>query len=101
MLLSTQIEQHEGSGIYLDTENDMAIDTGDHVEHAPSGETWVVAFVDGDHLYWCGWPEGRAQLSDCKLVKKATAAERHNLLIDMAKGQGFRASYAARVLEQI
>lgn len=41
--------------------------TGDHVLHKPSGETWVVAFVDGDDLAWCGWPNGLARTSDCEL----------------------------------
>lgn len=76
----------------------MRIDTGDHVHHAPSDETWVVAFVDGDRLYWCGWPEGTAALADCTLVRKATAEQRHSVLLDMAKGSGVRASYAQRAL---
>lgn len=53
------------------------IDTGDHVFHEPSGETWVVAFVDGDKLYWMGWPPGRADLKDCKLTQKADVARRN------------------------
>jgi hypothetical protein len=40
------------------------IDTADHVLHGPSGETWVVAYVEGDRLAWCGWPEGEAKLAD-------------------------------------
>ena len=36
----------------------MTIDTGDTVKHGPTGETWVVAYVQGDRLAWCGWPEG-------------------------------------------
>lgn len=79
----------------------MAIDTGDHVHHAPTGEDLVVAFVDGKHLYWCGWPEGRANLADCTLTKKATPAARHGLLLDMAKSDGMRARYAAQALEQV
>ena len=35
----------------------MDIDTADHVKHGPSGETWVVAYVEDDRLAWCGWPE--------------------------------------------
>lgn len=76
----------------------MTIDTGDHVKHGPTGETWVVAFVDGDRLFWCGWPEGSALLSDCELTKKATAADRHKLLLSMRGGEGVRARYAERVL---
>ena len=60
------------------------IDTGDSVKHAPTGETWVVAFVEGDRLYWCGWPGGSAQLSDCTLVKKASHEYRMSLLTEMA-----------------
>lgn len=79
----------------------MAIDTGDHVLHKPSGEKWVVAFVDHDRLWWCGWPEGTAALADCELIKKATAAERHNLLVDMIKAGGARARYAERALQEV
>ena len=63
---------------------DAAIDTADHVYHAPSGEAWVVAYVRGDRLAWCGWPEGEAALADCTLVKKAAPAERDKLLREMA-----------------
>lgn len=62
------------------------IDTADHVYHEPTGETWVVAFVRGDRLAWCGWPEGLADLSDCTLVKKAADDERNKLLREMADG---------------
>ena len=60
------------------------IDTGDHVYHAPSGEAWVVAYVRGDRLAWCGWPQGEAALNDCMLVKKATPDERDALLREIA-----------------
>ena len=63
---------------------DAPIDTADHVYHAPSGEAWVVAYVRGDRLAWCGWPEGEAALADCTLVKKAAPAERDKLLREMA-----------------
>ncbi len=62
----------------------MDIDTADHVLHGPSGETWVVAYVDGDRLAWCGWPEGEAKLADCTLLKKATTAQRDKLLLELA-----------------
>lgn len=74
------------------------IDTGDRVFHGPTKETWLVAFVDGEHLYYCGWPEGRARLSDCTLVDKATTERRHRLLLDMQHTSGPRGSYARRVL---
>ena len=57
-----------------------AIDTRDHVFHRPTCETWVVAYVKGDRLAWCGWPEGEAELADCQLVRKATEPERTALL---------------------
>ena len=76
------------------------IDTGDHVRHAPSGEDWVVAYVRGDRLAWCGWPQGEADLADCTLVKKATQAERDKLLREMAASGSadMRASYARQRL---
>ena len=76
------------------------IDTGDHVKHGPTGETWLVAFVEGDRLAWCGWPPGLADLADCTLVQKATPGEREKLLASMAEiGEGdMRGRYARRVL---
>ena len=65
-------------------EEAMTIDTGDVVRHNPTGEEWVVAYVKGDRLAWCGWPEGEGQLSDCTLVKAATDDERRQLLERMA-----------------
>lgn len=60
------------------------IDTGDAVAHGPTGETWVVAYVDGSRLAWVGWPSGEAELSDCSLVEKATPEERLRILRMMA-----------------
>ena len=62
----------------------MAIDTEDHVHHAPSGEDWVVAYVEGGRLAWCGWPQGEAHVSDCTLLVKATTEQRDKLLREMA-----------------
>lgn len=78
------------------------IDTGDVVFHAPSGETWTVAFVEGDRLAWCGWPEGLALLSDCTLVEKASAEQRQSILRSMAgiPTNDSRQRYAQRVLEE-
>jgi hypothetical protein len=70
------------------------IDTGDAVLHGPTGEEWLVAYVRGDRLAWCGWPEGEAALSDCALVRKATPAQRDKLLEEMAASSGTRARYA-------
>ncbi len=55
------------------------IDTGDTVLHVPSGETWIVAGAAGAHLWPCGWPPGRANVSDCVLLIKATPQEKANL----------------------
>jgi hypothetical protein len=72
-----------------------AIDTADHVHHAPSGEDWVVAYVRGDRLCACGWPHTLADLADCTLIKKATSAEREQLLREMASNtEDDRGSYA-------
>jgi len=78
------------------------IDTGDVVFHEPTGETWLVALVQDEHLSWCGWPEGQARLSDCVLKKKATPEERRELLERMAAGTGsdHRTRYAKFVLAQ-
>lgn len=79
----------------------MPIDTADTVLHRPSGEKWSVAFVEGDRLYWRGWPEGSANVSDCELLKKATPEDRHATLVEMSKSSGCRAAYAQRALEQM
>lgn len=63
------------------------IDTADTVYHKPSRETWRVAFVEHGRLWWCGWPEGCADLADCELVWKATPGEKETLLRDMANMQ--------------
>jgi hypothetical protein len=78
------------------------IDTGDAVKHGPSGETWVVACVDGEYLHWCGWPEGDARLSDCTLVRKASVESRRKLLEDIASMHDdcHRKRHAAATLER-
>lgn len=66
------------------------IDVCDVVHHAPSGENWVVACVDGDRLYWVGYPfGGSAALSDCQLVAKASAEDRQKLLVKLSELTGF------------
>jgi hypothetical protein len=62
----------------------MQIDTADAVLHRPTGETWLVAFVDGDRLTPCGWPLSQAALADCELVRAATDEQRIGLLKQMA-----------------
>ncbi len=66
----------------------IKIDTADVIFHRPSRETWLVAYVRGEHLCACGWPESLAALSDCLLVEKASAEERMELLRSMASGSG-------------
>lgn len=79
----------------------MQIDTADHVKHEPTGEEWIVAFVRGDRLAWCGWPEGQAALSDCTMIKKATPEDRDNLLQRMAEMENdSRGRYARERLGQ-
>jgi hypothetical protein len=76
------------------------IDTGDTVKHGPTGETWTVAYVQGDYLAWVGWPEGEARLSDCTLVKKANPEHRRGVLRMMADANmsDRRTRYAKHVL---
>ena len=49
--------------------------SGDVVRHRPSGEKWVVAYVEGDWLAWCGWPPGEAKVSDCDLLEACSDEE--------------------------
>lgn len=87
-------------GIAADIPTAPTIDTGDHVKHGPTGEEWVVAYVRGDRLAWCGWPEGEAALADCTLTKKATPERRDALLQEMATlGDTARGRYARARLE--
>lgn len=80
----------------------QSIGTGDTVLHEPSGEEWLVALVDGDYLSWCGWPEGRAKLKECILLKKASKEERDKLLIEMAaiSESDHRRDYARRIVAE-
>src|SRR5436309_3154814 len=79
----------------------MTFRCGDHVKHGPTGETWVVAHVDGERLAWCGWPEGEAKLADCTLVKAASDAEHLQTLRDCAKSSGRRAHMAQATLAEL
>lgn len=72
----------------------QCIDTGDYVRHGPTGETCVVARVEGDRLAWLGWPPGWADLSDCTLVQKAAPGDREKLLRELAAGQHHCAGWA-------
>lgn len=66
-------------------QNPQNIDTGDYVHHLPTGEDWVVAVVDGDDLWWSGFPEGCAKLSDCKLTNRANSDRKKNVILDWAR----------------
>lgn len=91
-------QQMRDSGTFADEE--PLIDTADFVHHEPTGENWVVAYVRDGRLAWCGWPPGEAALADCKLVRKATPAERDKLLREMAASGSpdMRAAYACQRL---
>jgi hypothetical protein len=82
------------------TEKEETIDTGDTVFHRPTGETWLVAYVEDGKLAWCGWPEGYADLADCELKQKASEEARSKLLLQMSAIQrtDARARYARRRL---
>lgn len=54
--------------------------TGDAVLHRPSGETWQLAFVEGDRCAPCGWPPCMANVSDCELVEECTDNEHQELV---------------------
>jgi hypothetical protein len=86
---------------HQDTGGEMTIDTGDTVMHIPTGETWLVACVQGNDLSWCGWPEGYAKVKDCRLIRKAPPEERLALLERLADMQGHdhRQRYACHVLK--
>lgn len=71
---------------------------GDIVHHEPSGEDWVVAYVDGEDLAWCGWPDGIARAADCWLKKSCTDEEHLKLLKEIAKSDGRRARKAKAAL---
>lgn len=58
--------------------------TGDHVFHKPTGETWVVRYVHGDRMAWCGWPPGEALAKDCEIVRACSDEEHANMVDELA-----------------
>lgn len=76
---------------------------GDTVTHRPTGETWTVAFVDGNELSWVGWPFGFARTADCEVRRRCTDAEHVELLLRIAQGEhdggDYRPAMAWRDLE--
>ena len=77
------------------------IKCGDHIHHEPSGEDWVVAYVNGDHLVCQGWPESAAKLSDCVLIKSCSFEEHIASLEECAKSSGSRAYHARKRLDEL
>jgi hypothetical protein len=71
-------------------------DTGDVVRVPSIGEEWIVAYVEGDYLYCCGWPLTGVRLSQVELVERATPERRQQLLEDMAKSSCDMRSLHAR-----
>ena len=62
------------------------IDTGDHVYHKQSGETWLVRRVTADGwIEWCGWPRGQTLITAVRLIYKATPAEKEKLAREITK----------------
>lgn len=74
---------------------------GDKVHHTPTGEDWIVAYVDGEHMAWCGWPEGEAKVADCTVTEACTDAEHRLWLSKIAMGDGKRARMAKAALEAL
>lgn len=77
------------------------MDTGDVVLHRPTGERWLVAYVQSEYVACCGWPLSMAKIEDCTLLIIATAPERLKLLQEMANmpGSDPRKTYALNRLE--
>lgn len=69
----------------------------DHVRHRPSGETWVVAWCEGDDLAWCGRPNGIGRTSDCELTYRASEAEHRALVRQVASVDDSRGPRARRL----
>jgi hypothetical protein len=60
----------------------------DVVRHHPSGEKWLLACDEREGDVWpAGWPETRAQASDCELVTAATDAARLKMLAAVANSR--------------
>lgn len=77
--------------------------TGDIVFNRPTGEEWVVAYVedDGRYLAPCGWPFCLSRVEDNELRESASDEESRKLLgelADMAECRDLRRAYARRKL---
>lgn len=60
---------------------------GDRVRHLPTGEVWLVAYADygSGHLSWWGWPNGKAEISDCKRLYLCTDSEHRKAVAEWLK----------------
>lgn len=74
---------------------------GDHVLHTPTGETWVVAYVDGEDLTWGGWPDGMARTHDCTVTYRCTDEEHVAMLHQIAASDGRRGLRARAMLAEM
>lgn len=63
---------------------------GDTVKHLPTGETWQVAYVDGDRMSWAGWPEGEADVADCVVERLCTDEEHLRAVASWRRSRGYR-----------
>lgn len=64
---------------------------GDIAYHWPTGETWVLAYDDGNgRVAWMGWPPGEAEAQHCILMVPATEAEHRATVMAFAKQAGAR-----------
>lgn len=62
---------------------------GDSVRHEPTGEDWLVAYSEGEHLAPAGWPDSRALLSDCRVIRRCTDEEHAKAVAQWRKGTGY------------
>lgn len=69
-----------GGGRVRGVNKPAMFDTGDVVRPRSGDEEWVVACVDGEYLYLCGWPSSRIRSEYCELIRKASDSERDELL---------------------
>lgn len=70
---------------------------GDHINHAPSGETWVLACDQQENdVLPAGWPETLAAATHCRLVKAATDEQRLSMLREAAEARPDRGGDGSR-----
>jgi uncharacterized protein YodC (DUF2158 family) len=70
---------------------------GDQVRHKPSGESWVVAWAEGDDIAWAGWPNGIARLSDCEVIHRCSDDEHRKEVTGWQKVNDPRAARVMRL----